>query len=97
MPTFLFYRRSNGSHLCKCHYEISVFINKRKSFDDLFLDKNALLSIYLYLYLCNVLILSVLGGGNRGFIMSIYVNFSTNIIFLSTNVSHLLTKNLNNP
>ena len=41
MPTFLFYRRSNGSHLCKCHYEISVFINKRKSFDDLFLDKTA--------------------------------------------------------
>ena len=97
MPTFLFYRRSNGSHLCKCYYEISVFINKRKSFEDFFLDKNALLSRYLYLYSCNVLIHSVLGGGNRGFIMSIYVNFRTNIIFLSTNVSQLLTNNLNNP
>lgn len=97
MPTFLFYRRSNGSHLCKCYYVISVFINKRKSFEDFFLDKNALLSRYLYLYSCNVLILSVLGGGNRGFIMSIYVNFRTNIIFLSTNGSHLLTNNFNNP
>ena len=97
MPTFLFYRQSNGSHLCKCYYEISVFINKRKSFEDFFLDKNALLSRYLYLYSCNVLITSVLGGGNRGFIMSIYVNFRTNIIFLSTNVSQLLTNNLNNP
>ena len=97
MPTFLFYRRSNGSHLCKCYYAISVFINKRKSFEDFFLDKNALLSRYLHPYLCNILKLSVLGGGNRGFIMSIYVNFRTNIIFLSTNVSQLLTNNLNNP
>lgn len=97
MPTFLFYRRSNGSHLCKCYYEISVFINKRKSFEDFFYYKNALLSRYLYLYSCNVLIHSVLGGGNRGFIMSIYVNFRTHIIFLSTNVSQLLTNNLNNP
>ena len=63
MPTFLFYRRSNGSHLCKCYYEISVFIIKRKSFENFFLDKNALLSRYLYLYSCNVLIHSVLGGG----------------------------------
>ena len=97
MPTFLFYRRSNGSHLCKCYYEISVFINKRKSFEDFFYYKNALLSGYLYLYSCNVLIHSVLGGGNRRFIMSIYVNFRTHIIFLSTNVSQLLTNNLNNP